>query len=69
MATDERIPEAEELASLLGNLYPAYKTLLNRPDFRDPLTDLADKLAEETRGTPVSAELQVAKTWLGEVDD
>jgi len=68
MASNERIAEAEELASLLGNLDPAYKTLLNDPDFRKPLSELADKLAKETSGTAVAAELEAALTWLGEVN-
>jgi hypothetical protein len=63
-ADAERIAEAEELASLLGNLYPRYRLLLGRSDFRDALTKLAGKLAKETCGTPVATELEGPKRSL-----
>jgi hypothetical protein len=67
VATDKQIAEAEELASLLGKLHPAYATLVARSDFRTPLTKLADKLAKQVGGTPVAAELKRAKANLEEV--
>lgn len=64
MASDERIAEAQELVSLLGGIQVRYATLLGRSDFRSALAVVTAKLAKETRGTPVAAELERAAAVL-----
>jgi hypothetical protein len=58
--TEEAQREAAELASLLGNLHPAYGTLVARSDFRAGLTKVADKLLKEVDGQ-TKADLETAK--------